>query len=611
MTRRFVIFATLGLVFMGVVMWQLGLHAQTELKTVATEQFNQQQLILARKLAQDLEQHFDFLRASLLELTSIWRKHPEFMSSPDKALPPFLEILRSSQVLAIGYAPAGSSRVTLYNAEGEMPGPLVLDYGPFLNWARGADLRLDVLVGQVEAPEAGPFAGRTVLRMAARLWPGEPGAAQPGVIFLVVDAMAVAAQYAHDVRSGQTGYAWVLDQRGYFLDHYVPEFVGKDAFTVRKERDPSLDFTRIDQLMREDIMAGKEGTDWYVSGWHRGLWGEMRKLISYTPAKLAPGQTPPVVWGVAVVAPVEEVEGIIGQAAARQMLMVAIFQLVVFLGLAVTMYFAFRWSANLRMEVDQRTLELREARDKLKANLQTLLETQERLIRSERFAAIGEAAAHISHEIKNPLMLMAGFARQVRRTLPEGCKEAGKLLLVEDEARRLEGMLEEVKDFTRPAAPKFSSHDLNATVWDTAMLMEASLAARGVTLRASLDKNLPPTEHDPSQIRQVVLNLVKNAAEAMGQGGQVAVTTRAKGRMAELEVRDTGPGLASEQARLVFNPFYTTKEHGTGLGLPVCYRIARDHGGDIRLETAPGKGCVFTVAIPLDRPDDAGDAPAP
>lgn len=606
MTRKFVIIATLGLLFMGAVMWQLGVRAQTELKAVATDQFNHQQLILARKLAQDLEQHFDFLRASLLELTGVWRKHPEFMSSPDKALPPFQEILRTSQVLAIGYAPAGSSRVTLYNADGVMPGPLVLDYGPFLEWARGADLRLDVLVGQVEAPEAGPFAGRTVLRMAARLWPGEPGAAQPGVVFLVVDAMAVAGQYAHDVRSGQSGYAWVLDQRGFFLDHYVPEFVGRDAFAVRKHRDPSVDFSRVDQIMREDIMTGKEGNDWYISGWHRGVVGEQKKLISYTPARLAPGQTPPVIWGVAVVAPVEEVEGIIGQAAARQMLMVAIFQVVVFLGLAVTLYFAFRWSASLKVEVDQRTLELREARDKLKANLKTLLETQERLIRSERFAAIGEAAAHLSHEIKNPLMLMAGFARQVRRTLPEEGKEAGKLLLVEEEARRLEGMLEEVKDFTRPAAPKFSSHDLNATVWDTAMLMEGSLAAKGVTIRANLDKNLPPTEHDPSQIRQVVLNLVKNAAEAMGQGGQVAVSTRSKGRMAELEVRDTGPGLTPDQAKLVFNPFYTTKEHGTGLGLPVCYRIARDHGGDIRLDTAPGKGCAFTVTLPLDRQSDAG-----
>lgn len=601
MTRKFVILATAALILLGAVMWNLGLRAQTELQAVATEQFNLQQLILAQKVAQDIEQHFALLRTSLLELTTIWRKHPSFMGSPERALPPFQEILRSSEVLAIGYSPPGSKTVTFYDEEGAIKGPLTLDYGPFLDWARKTDITQGVLVGMDETPSDGPFAGRTIVRMAARHWPTDVAAEQPGVLFLVVDAQAVARRFAHDVRSGQTGYAWVIDQRGVFLDHYVDEFVGKDAFAARKERGPSLSFERIDDIMRSRILAGQEGVDWYVSGWHRGAWGEMKKLIAYTPARIAPGQTPPVLWGVALAAPVEEVEGIIGQAALREMYMVAAFQVVVFMGLSITIYFAFRWSTSLKAEVESRTTELREARDKIRQNLQELLATQEKLIRSERFAAVGEAAAHISHEIKNPLMLIGGFARQVRRTLPESGKEAEKLLLVEEEAKRLESMLEEVRDFTRPAAPKLAPQDLNATVWETAMLMEASLAGRGVTLRTDLDKTLPPAVHDPSQLRQVVINLVKNAAEAMPNGGLVVVKTRLAGDMAELEVRDDGPGLGPEQARLIFNPFYTTKERGTGLGLAVCYRIMHDHGGDIRVQSEEGKGCAFTVSLPVER----------
>jgi signal transduction histidine kinase len=606
MTRKFVILATAALIVLGVAMWHLGLRAQSELQAVATEQFNLQQLILAQKVAQDIEQHFSLLRTSLLELTTIWRKHPSFMGSPERALPPFQEILRSSEVLAIGYSPPGSRAITFYDEEGTMKGPLALDYGPFLDWARKTDITQDVLVGMDETPLDGPFAGKTVVRMAARHWPSDAAAEQPGVVFLVVDALAVAKRYAHGVRSGQTGYAWVIDQRGVFLDHYVEDFVGKDAFAARRQRGPDMSFERIDDIMRSRILEGQEGVDWYVSGWHRGAWGEMKKLIAYTQARLAPGQKPPVFWGVALAAPVDEVEGIIGQAALREMYMVAAFQAMVFMGLVITMYFAFRWSTSLKAEVESRTAELREARDKIRLNLQELLATQEKLIRSERFAAVGEAAAHITHEIKNPLMLMGGFARQVRRTLPEDGKEAEKLLLVEEEAKRLESMLEEVRDFTRPAAPKLSPQDLNATVRETVALMEASLPGRGVTLAAQYDMDLPPVVHDPSQVRQVVINLVKNAAEAMPGGGQVTVRTMRSGDMAEVEVRDTGPGLPPEQARLIFNPFYTTKERGTGLGLAVCYRIMQDHGGDIRLTSEAGKGCAFTASLPMERRKEQG-----
>ncbi|WP_243313933.1 sensor histidine kinase [Fundidesulfovibrio agrisoli] len=599
MTRKFVILATTALLILGAVMWWIGQRAQNELQAVATRQFNNQQLILAQKVAQDITQHFAYLQGSLLELASIGHKHPELLRTPERAIPPFLEILRSSDVLAIGYSPPGSQEVTLFDADGPVEAPLVLDYAPFLDWADGTATTFKVLYGPCEAPTAGPFKGKTIVRIATRYWPVGTTPDRPGTLFMVVDAMSVAQRYAHDVRSGETGYAWVLDQRGIFLDHFIAEFIGSDAVQARIGRDPNLDYSRIETIMRDHILKGQEGVDWYVSGWHRGARGEVRKLIAYTPARIAPDQPRPLVWGVAVVAPVEEVEGIIGQATRREMLMVAAFQAVVFMGLAVTIYFSMRWSSELKSEVEIRTSELREARDKITENLRTLLDTQERLIRSERFAAIGEAASHISHEIKNPLMLMAGFARQVRRTLDAGSKEHEKLRMVEEEAKRLETLLMEVRDFTRPSAPRLEPLDLNATVADTLKLMETELAARGVELRTELAEGLPPVLHDPGQLRQVIINLIKNAAEAMPEGGHVAVTTSRNGGSAEIIVRDSGPGLPPEQLKLIFNPFYTTKERGTGLGLSVCYRILQDHQGDIRAASEPGKGCEFTVSLPV------------
>lgn len=281
--------------------------------------------------------------------------------------------------------------------------------------------------------------------------------------------------------------------------------------------------------------------------------------------------------------------------------MAAAFQVVVFMGLALTVYFSFRWSTSLKEEVEIRTRELRQARDRIRRNLQELLETQEKLIRSERFAAIGEAAAHISHEIKNPLMLIGGFARQVKRTLPEGGKEAGKLGLIEEEARRLETMLEEVRDFSRPASPVLVLKDLNETVSETVALLRDNLESHGVEVKTSLDPAMPPVRHDPAQIRQVVINLVKNAAEAMPGGGLVEVTSRRVRNRVEVEVRDHGPGVAAEQVGLIFNPFYTTKERGTGLGLAVCDRILHDHGGDIQVDTEEGKGSAFTFSLPVEK----------
>jgi len=609
MTRKFVIAATLGLLLLGAVMWHMGLRDRSELQAVATEQFNRQQLILAQKVAQDITQHFDFLRTSLLELTNLGLKYPALVQGPEQAFPPFVELLRTSEVLAIGHAPPGSDRVTLYNEHGPITTPQALEYVGFIHWARQTPDSQGVLTAGCESPVTGPFAGRTILRMAARQRSADVLPELAGVIFLVVDAQAVARRYAHDVRSGQTGYAWVLDQRGIFLDHYVESFIGMDAEFARKNRDPSVDFSRIDAIMRDFIRKGREGVDWYVSGWHRGSTGEVRKLIAYAPARVAKDAQGMETWGVAVVAPVEEVEGIIGQATMREMLMVAAFQVVVFVGLIITGYFGLRWSANLKVEVDSRTAQLSDARDRMQRNLEELLRTQELLIRSERFAAIGEAAAHISHEIKNPLMLMAGFARQVRRTLPEDGKEAQKLLLIEEEAKRLETMLDEVRDFTRPSAPKSAPHDLNETARDTIALMEAELAGRKVSIVNRLSGEPLIAPHDPSQIRQVILNLVKNAAEAMPQGGAVTLETRRAGNTAELEVRDTGPGLTPDQAKQVFNPFYTTKERGTGLGLSVCFRILRDHKGDIRLASEPGRGCAFTISLPVAAGEpDAGAA---
>lgn len=601
MTKKFFFLASLGLLVLGAAMWRLGENAHAELLQVATAQFNRQQLILAEKIAQDIRLHFRFLRAGLLQTADVWRRQPARIGREGQPIP-LRDFMLPSHILALGLVQPGENVPVLSGQDGPIPArDADIGLADLLDWA-GRDQTGETCIAPCRVPTSGPFAGRLVTVMAARLWQGTPGAGRPGLVFFVVDAKAVADRYASDVRSGQTGYAWIVDQNGLILDHPEDELVGQRIGNVLERRSLAGDARRLDGIVRDRMLVGGQGEDWYTFSGHGTRTGPTRKLMAYTPVDFSSLGDGGALWSVAVSAPASEVEDIFGSVLTRQVVMVAIFQVVVFLGLAITVYFAVRWSATLQSEVMARTRELSEAQDKLRANLQTLVETQERLIRSERFAAVGEAAARMAHEIKNPLMLIAGFARQVRRAVAGQSREEEKLKLVEEEAARLEAMLDEVRDFTRPTPPRLVLGDVNATIRETAALMETHLTGKGVVLRMNLDQTLPPAPHDPSRIHQVVLNLIKNAAEAMPDGGTVSVSSRCASGVIVVEVADTGSGLTPEETKRIFNPFYTTKDHGTGLGLAVCYRIMADHGGDIRVSSQPGKGSVFTLSLPVAGP---------
>jgi PAS domain S-box-containing protein len=226
----------------------------------------------------------------------------------------------------------------------------------------------------------------------------------------------------------------------------------------------------------------------------------------------------------------------------------------------------------------------------------------ERLLMSERLAAIGRAAAHVGHEIKNPLMIIGGFAEQLlkRNCLEE--RDAAKLRVILQEVRRLEAMLAEMRDFTRSTILKPAPCQLNELVEETLLLLEADLAERGIHLIRLLDPALPEASLDAGQIKQVIINVIMNAIEAMPVGGRLEVRTSVERRGVLLEVRDTGKGIDPSKINEVFSPFFTTKKKGTGLGLAISYKIVQDHGGSIFLRSKPGKSTVATVVLPLTGP---------
>jgi signal transduction histidine kinase len=224
----------------------------------------------------------------------------------------------------------------------------------------------------------------------------------------------------------------------------------------------------------------------------------------------------------------------------------------------------------------------------------------EALLRSERLAAIGRIAAQITHEIRNPLSSISLNAEELAERL-RGSSEPGAAALCEAigrEVDRLAAVTEEYLRYARLPKPHLVRSDLNDCVRDLLEFVRPELQSAGVQLETKLSPDLPEVVIDVGQIRQLLLNLVRNAREAMPSGGALLVGTRASGDGVLVDVRDAGPGIPPERLARIFDPFFTTKERGTGLGLALAQEIAQEHGGQLTCASAPGHGTTFTLRLP-------------
>lgn len=227
------------------------------------------------------------------------------------------------------------------------------------------------------------------------------------------------------------------------------------------------------------------------------------------------------------------------------------------------------------------------------------LETKARLIQSERLAAMGKMAAHVTHEVRNPLSSIGLNVEVLTEELQDaGPDVAVPLRAIQREIDRLTGITEEYLRLARLPAPRLEPEDLGAVASEVARFVERELAASSSRVELDVEPDLPLVAADEAQIRQALLNLIRNGREAMPQGGPITVTVRRNGQGVELAVRDRGEGIPSERRERVFDLFFSTKERGTGLGLSLTQQIVVAHRGRIRCEDAPGGGTVFVMWFP-------------
>ncbi|RKH52350.1 histidine kinase [Corallococcus sp. AB050B] len=231
----------------------------------------------------------------------------------------------------------------------------------------------------------------------------------------------------------------------------------------------------------------------------------------------------------------------------------------------------------------------------------------EKIRERDRLAALGEMAAGLAHEIRNPLGAIKGAAQCLDPKKLPG--EDGEFLdVIVEEVNRLNGVVTAFLDYSRPLKQNFGPTDLNEVVTRTMRLIQNDMPAT-VELAVELDLRLPRSEGDAEQLKQVLINLVQNAVQALGpQPGRITVRTEkperfgdlrsAGGEFVEVRVSDTGPGIPADQQPHIFVPFFTTKQKGTGLGLAICQRIVKNHGGSISVQSKAGEGTTFIIRLP-------------
>ncbi len=232
-------------------------------------------------------------------------------------------------------------------------------------------------------------------------------------------------------------------------------------------------------------------------------------------------------------------------------------------------------------------------------DLESVREIEDELELSHRLAAIGRLTSGVGHEVKNPINAIVVHLELLKNKLPsEEAPAMRHLNIIQSEIQRLDRVVQTLVDFSRPIEPKMQEQDLRTVVASVLQLASAELATRAVTVVSRLPERPVLVKIDTDMLRQALLNIVLNGAQAMPEGGTLTLDLADDSRIAVLAVRDQGEGIAEDVLPRIFDLYFTTKKEGSGIGLAMTYRIVQLHSGIVEVESEVGKGSVFTLRIP-------------
>ena len=239
------------------------------------------------------------------------------------------------------------------------------------------------------------------------------------------------------------------------------------------------------------------------------------------------------------------------------------------------------------------------------ARVRSLVATKaarEKLVEEEKLEALEQMMEEVAHEIRNPLTSIGGFARRVYDRLPQGDPNKKYMEMIINDVARLENMMKELLELETAAISYREHTNINDVIMEALKSFEQDLEDRGIETKTELGDNLPLISIDQEQMKMALANLIQNSIEAMQDKLKMLKITShiSDGRM-EIQVSDTGKGIPKDKIKNIFDPFFTSKTRGPGVGLTLTLKIIQEHRGTVSVESEPGKGTIFTIRLPLKR----------
>ena len=369
--KIYLIIALLTLVVLAAA-FVLGLLSSNKMREVISEQFNQQQLIIAKSVASDIEEKFNFIKNELHTLNLSPAIQYLEVSWPNR-MQITMDNIKPYGVVEIGLVEAKGQEGIIYRLDSQGQQHITrvdIAQVPFFQWGQDPGHKNQFFIRRTtldfHEDSQKPYLLVAIPTYKVSVDESHPQAlgSFTGCLYFLVDPFFLAQKYASNIRSGHTGYAWVIDAQENFLFHPDQDFIGKDAFEIREKKSARVSFDEINRIQREKMLAGQEGVSYYWSGWHRGLQEKMKKFIAYAPIIIA-GDNQKLTWSVAVVAPQTEVEGAIHEVYIRQFLLQGLVISIIMLAGGAGLFYESRWSSSLEKEVQRKTEALKKSNEEL------------------------------------------------------------------------------------------------------------------------------------------------------------------------------------------------------------------------------------------------------
>ncbi|MDQ7031701.1 MAG: ATP-binding protein [Desulfonauticus sp.] len=608
----------------------LGIYSVRELKAIVAQQFNNQQLILARQAAGEIENSFKAIIEELFILK-------DFSSQLNKKL-----------LQSIYY------RIYKFGVRG-----LFIVKNKKVTYKIGSKQNFNIFSFNLNNSDIKTIINKSGVYILESL--------EDCYIVIFVNPYILVKKHVNKIRSGKTGYAWVIDENGYFIYHPFKDFIGQNIFKARQKKAPYFYFTEINEIQRKDMLRGKEGTGEYTSLWHKNLKGYIKKFVAYTPIHIPYSSH---FWSIAVCAPVKEVSAVIQRLYLKQLIIQGSLVLVLIgvgiLGLSLER----RFNQTLKQEVERKTKALKKSEEKYRlliesaddliltidlngnitsCNKATLIffkkdfsqiynnkfylimqwekdnflqylkeiqstgqsilkehfiklndksiclntklmplyldnklkeviciardvtkekNMQKYLSNAEKMASLGVLVAGVAHEINNPLGIIVGFSELILENVSSETQIYNDVKLILKHALHCKSIVQNLLNFARPVGELTETININQIIKEVINVIKRTLKMHNIIFKCNFTDDIPLIFGNRRQLQQVFLNLIINAMDAMPGGGKLTITTKINsGKWVEIQIQDTGCGIKKKHLEKIFDPFFTTKPEGKGTGL--------------------------------------------